>query len=164
MKIIDDKILNELSQKAKESSRKRMNLNYHDGNPDLIQRMLNAMEPSTYVRPHKHENPDKREIFIALKGSFAIILFDDKGQITDYVFLDRNKGIYAIEIPPKKWHMIISLEENAVYYEIKDGPYDVLNDKHFAEWAPEEGSDKSLEYLERIKKLLKPEVTNDRIT
>ena len=151
MIIIDSQTLNELSQKAKESKRKRMNLNYHSGDSDLLQRMLNAMEPSTYVRPHKHENPDKSEIFIVLKGSFAIIVFDDYGKIVNHSYLDRDKGIYAIEIPPGKWHMIISLEEDSVYYEVKNGPYDVLNDKKFAEWAPEEGSDGAITYLEGIR-------------
>lgn len=156
MIVIDDKVLNELSAKAKASSRKRMNLNYHTEDSDLLQRLLNAMEPATYVRPHKHENPDKREIFIIIKGSFAIILFDDNGQIIDHSFLDRDKGIFAVEIPPKKWHMIISLEENAVYYELKDGPYDVLNDKQFAEWAPEEGSEGVRAYLDGVKSFLSP--------
>ena len=59
MIIIDSKTLEDLSQKAKESKRKRINLNFHIGDSDLLQRFLNAMEPSTYVRPHKHENPDK---------------------------------------------------------------------------------------------------------
>jgi len=154
MIVIDEKVLNELSARAKASSRQRMNLNYHCGDSDVLQRMLNAMEPPTYVRPHKHENPDKREVFVILKGRFAVIIFDDNGQIEACNFLDRDKGNYAIEIPPKKWHMIISLEENSVYYELKDGPYNVLNDKQFAEWAPEEGSENAIEYLERIKKII----------
>ena len=151
MIIIDSKTLEDLSQKAKESKRKRINLNFHIGDSDLLQRFLNAMEPSTYVRPHKHENPDKREVFIILQGSIAIVIFDDYGKIADISELSKEKGVHAVEIPAKKWHTLVSLEEKTVLYEIKDGPYNVTTDKQFADWAPDEDSDKAVEYLEKIK-------------
>jgi len=154
MKIIDDKTLENLSQKAKKSNRKRINFNYHSGESDLLQRLLNALEPSTYIRPHKHDNPDKREVFIILKGSIAAVIFDDNGKITTYIVMNRENGIYAVEIPPKTWHTLFSLEENSVMYEVKDGPYNANTDKQFADWAPEEGSDKADGYLEELKKIV----------
>jgi len=152
MIVIDTKILENLSLKAKETPRKRINLNYHSGDSDLLQRFLNAMEPSTYVRPHKHDNPDKREIFIVLRGTIAIVIFDDNGKITDYAMMNRKNGAYGVEIPSKTWHTLVSLEENSVLYEVKDGPYDVNTDKQFADWAPEENSDKAQKYLDEVKK------------
>ena len=41
------------------SPRLRLNHNFHDDLADPINRMLNALEPGTYLQPHKHENPDK---------------------------------------------------------------------------------------------------------
>jgi len=151
MIVIEAETLEKLSVKAKESKRKRINLNYHSGESDLLQRLLNAMEPSTYVRPHKHENPDKREVFIILQGSIAAVIFDDDGKITDYSIMKREKGVFCVEVPPKTWHTLISLEENSVMYEFKDGPYDVITDKQFADWAPDENSCKAMEYLDKIK-------------
>ena len=67
MEIIDRKILEVLTEEAQNSERKRKNKNYHEGESDPVQRMLNAFEPDTYVRPHTHLNPDKREVFIIYK-------------------------------------------------------------------------------------------------
>jgi cupin fold WbuC family metalloprotein len=98
------------------------------------------MEPDTYVQPHKHENPDKREAFIVLRGSFLIVQFDESGNITDHVVMGGKQGIYGLEIPPRTYHTLISLEEGSVLYELKDGPYIQQTDKIFASWAPQEGS------------------------
>lgn len=64
IKIADLKFLQKLSKEANVSPRKRKNYNFHETPEDSIQRMLNALHPDTYIRPHKHENPDKREVFV----------------------------------------------------------------------------------------------------
>ena len=155
MKIIDHTILEELSTKAKRSERKRMNFDLHYGPHDVLQRLLNAMEPGTYVRPHKHDTPDKREVFIMLRGRMAVVIFDGNGRIENHAVLDNTEGKYLVEIPPKKWHTLICLQQNTVMYEIKDGPYDVATDKQFANWAPQENTAEAQEYLAEIIKLLK---------
>ena len=152
VKIISDKLLNELSQKASSLPRKRLNLNFHEDLADPINRMLNAFEPGTYVQPHKHENPDKREVFIVLRGSLVLVIFDDSGNPIDFVLLDPQKGTYAIEVEPGIWHSVISLESGTVVYEIKDGPYIQPIDKNFAPWAPKEGDEKCAEYLADLTK------------
>lgn len=139
---IDDKLLNLTTEKAQSRERRRMNHNFHETLDANVQRMLNALEPDTYVQPHKHENPDKFESFIILKGRLVVIEFEETGEVKDFIVLDSQKGNYGVEIAPKKWHSIIALEPATVIYEVKDGPYSVLNDKDFATWAPKEGSDK----------------------
>ncbi|MCW3788570.1 WbuC family cupin fold metalloprotein [Plebeiibacterium sediminum] len=139
MEIIDFKILESLTKDAQKSERRRKNMNYHDGESDPVQRMLNAFEPGTYVRPHTHLNPDKREVFIILKGKLLVIFFNEEGAIINHVILDSESEIYAVEIKPGEWHTATGLEPGTVVYEIKDGPYNVLDDKNFAAWAPEEG-------------------------
>jgi len=150
MKIVSSKLLSELSQKAALLPRKRLNLNFHEELTDPINRMLNAFEPGTYIQPHKHENPDKREVFIILKGALVVVIYDESGNPIDFVLLDPQKGTYAIEIPPRVWHSVISLESGTVVYEIKDGPYLPISDKNFASWAPKEGDPNCDEYLARL--------------
>jgi len=140
MKKITEKLIEEVSQQAKDFPRRRCNYNFHDDFDDLLQRLLNALEPDTYICPHKHENPDKREIFIILTGRVLVVEFDEKGIILDHVILDSDGGVKGVEIPPKTYHTFIGLKEGAVSYEFKDGPYHEGADKGFADWAPEEGS------------------------
>lgn len=154
MKKIDQKTLNSICSEAKQSSRKRKNYNYHDELSDPLQRLLNALEPGTYIQPHKHEDPDKREVFIILTGKVLVITFNDDGSILDHVVLDQKTGNFGVEIPEKTWHSIISLEKNSVVFEVKDGPYAPIADKCFAQWAPEESEAGCLEYNENILKQL----------
>lgn len=150
---IDKTIVNSTSQKAKESKRRRMNYNFHPTLDDLLQRMLNAIEPGTYIQPHKHENPDKTEVFMVLQGKILVLEFDDVGNIIDKELLDASQGRWATEIPPRTWHTIISLEEGSVAYEIKNGPYSPIDDKNFASWAPKEGDDGVAFYLQNLIRL-----------
>lgn len=149
-KIITPKLLDEVASKALNSARLRMNHNFHDDLADPINRMLNAFEPGTYVQPHKHENPDKREVFIILRGSLVVVFFDNDGTPNDFVLLDPIKGNFAVEIPPKTWHSVVALESGSVVYEVKDGSYSPLDDKDFASWAPKEGDEDCSAYLESL--------------
>lgn len=139
----------EVIKEAQNSERKRKNFNYHQSFEDPINRMLNAIEPGSYIQPHKHENPDKREVFFILKGKCVVVFFNDSGEINDHVILDNNEN-YGVEIPPSVWHTIIALESGSVVYEIKDGPYFPMDDKNFASWAPNEGDEHCTEYLNDI--------------
>lgn len=149
LKITND-FISETSLKAESSERKRMNRNFHKEADDLLQRMLNAMEPGTYIRPHKHEKPDKREVFIILRGKVAFIEFDPNGKVLDHFVMDAKNGNHGIEIAPRCYHSLISLESGSVLYEIKDGPYNPETDKQFAPWAPEEGSEEAVPWLEKL--------------
>jgi cupin fold WbuC family metalloprotein len=151
--INNSKILNLIAE-ARQSERKRKNFNYHQSFEDPINRMLNAIEPGSYVQPHKHEKPDKREVFLLLKGKLAVVFFDNSGNITGHIILD-NKENYGVEIAPAEWHTIIALESGTIVYEIKDGPYSVADDKNFAPWAPKEGDKDCLQFLNQIIQHLK---------
>ena len=151
---INKQLLNEVSSKAASSARRRMNYNFHAEYSDTLQRMLNAMEPLSYIQPHKHENPDKREAFVALRGRFVVVEFDENGNITDHILLDPLAGNFGAEIPERTYHTIIALDPETVAYEVKDGPYTPIDDKNFANWAPLEGSPDSKEYLVNLLNLL----------
>ena len=136
MIIIDKQLLDETTARAKASLRKRMNYNFHQELDDPINRLLNALEPDTYLHPHRHCNPDKNEIFLLLRGKAVIFLFDDEGQITDTIPMDPLKGCYGGEIPPGIWHGLMVLESGTVVYEIKEGPFAPLTPENFAPWSP----------------------------
>ncbi|HEY4786649.1 MAG TPA: WbuC family cupin fold metalloprotein [Bacteroidales bacterium] len=152
MKIISNKLIADVSTQAKLSPRKRQNYNFHETLNAIVQRMLNAIEPDTYVHPHKHETPDKVESFIILKGKVLVIEFDDEGNITSSTVLCADNGILGAEIAPRTWHSIVSLESGTVVYEVKEGPYSPINDKNFAPWAPKEGSSGCREYINQLLK------------
>ena len=143
----NNKLINETLEKARNSPRKR-EVYCFSSPQDKIQRMINVGLKETYVRPHKHENPDKLEIFSILKGKVAILIFDDIGKITDSIILDEDKDNKAVEIPAKTWHSFIVLSDEAALYEIIEGPYDPKSHKKFAEFAPEEGTDEAAKYLQ----------------
>ncbi|WP_297090725.1 WbuC family cupin fold metalloprotein [uncultured Draconibacterium sp.] len=149
IKKINKAILEQISKEAGESGRLRKNYNYHPDFNDPINRMLNAVEPGSYVQPHKHENPDKREVFLLLEGKLLVVFFTNEGVISDHLILDKKQH-FGVEIPPATWHTIISLESGTVVYEIKDGPYLPADDKNFAAWAPKEGETGCTVYIAGI--------------
>ena len=142
MKIISEKLLNETTQKAKNSPRRRMNYNFHENESDTLNRLLNAMEPDTYLPPHRHKNPDKEEVFLVLRGSVAFFTFDNNGNVTSSTVVSPDKGVYGLDVEKGIWHSLIVLEKNTVVYEIKQGPYAPLQPENFAVWAPAPGSSK----------------------
>ena len=150
MKLLNNQLIEKVATQAKNSARKRMNLNFHETLEANVQRMLNALEPGTYIHPHKHEDPDKFEAFLILKGKALVIEFDDLGNIKENNILSPGSENWGTEIAPRQWHSIVSLEPGTVIYEIKDGPYSPINDKNFATWAPNEGSTECEAYLKSL--------------
>jgi cupin fold WbuC family metalloprotein len=148
--IISAHLLNSLSSQAKALPRLRKNYNFHALYSDPINRMLNAFELQTYCQPHKHEEPDKREVFIVLKGKLGVVIFDDEGNVIQGIQLSPFPGDCGVEIPARVWHMAIALEPGTVAYEIKDGPYEQPLDKNFASWSPREGDSSCENYLAEV--------------
>lgn len=148
---IHTRLISDVVQKARSSRRKRCNHNFHASLAEPFHRFLNALEPGTYVRPHRHSEPEKIEVFLVLRGRILVAEFDDEGQVIDHVILDPAVGSYGAEIPPHTWHTLIALESGSVAYEITQGPY-TTEDKTFAEWAPPEGDAGAEEFRRKILK------------
>ena len=121
MKIIDDSLLNEVSAKAKESPRLRMNYNFHQSLDDLCHRFLNAVEPGTEVPIHKH--PTKDESFVLLRGKVKVSTYNDDGSVKESCVLCVEEGRYGVDIPKGVWHSLESLESGSVIFECKEGPF-----------------------------------------
>jgi cupin fold WbuC family metalloprotein len=136
MKQLDAESLQALCAQAADSPRQRAHLLWHADHGDAVQRLVMAMQPGTYVRPHRHANPDKWETLLALRGRVALITFDDAGRVTERIELAPQTGLRAVELPAATWHTLVALERDSVLFEVKPGPY---APQEFAEWAPAEG-------------------------
>ncbi|KPJ93139.1 MAG: hypothetical protein AMJ53_07995 [Gammaproteobacteria bacterium SG8_11] len=146
--IIDSKLLAALSESAQSASRLRKNHNIHLQLDDPVQRLYNAMEPCTYVRPHRHQGSDRWEFFQIITGSAVVLAFDSQGKVLEKILLSDKGPNVAVEIPGNIWHTIASLQSGTVLFEIKKGPYRPLSDKDFATWAPAEGDRLAEEFVQ----------------
>lgn len=137
MKIVDAQRLAQMSETARDVPRGRTHLNLHDTTDDPIQRVVIALEPGTYVRPHRHGD-GVWELFVALDGACAVLIFDDQGVVTQRVDLAAD-GARLAQVPVGTWHSVVALEPGTIAFECKPGPYCQTTDKNFAAWAPQEG-------------------------
>lgn len=124
--------LSGLSNEAQHASRKRMNHNLHSELSDPIQRLAIAMEPETYIRPHRHGQ--SWELLTPLRGRFVVLNFDDTGVVIDRSVL--GEGISVIETSVACWHAVLSLDTGGVIFEVKHGPYVPFREEDFAPWSP----------------------------
>ncbi len=117
MKIVDKKAIQSLCLEARKSPRLRQNLNLHNSYEDVSQRLLNAMEPGSYIRPHRHLGDSKEECFIGIQGRVALIIFDDKGSITSRIPLGPAEDTVCVDVPIGVWHTVVALEPRSVFFE-----------------------------------------------
>ena len=121
MKLIDKQLLDDVSRQAQKSDRLRMNYNFHQSLDDKCHRFLNAVEPGTKVKIHRH--PTKDETFILLRGKVRVLTYNDAGEILDDIILDPQEGRYGVDIPKNVWHNVECMESGSVFFECKEGPF-----------------------------------------
>ena len=125
MRLIDDKVLDELSESAKQNPRLRMNLNLHNSLDDKAQQLLNALEPGTQLPIHRHLHSD--ETYILMRGALKVLIYSDLKVLIEEFELSNSAGRYGVKIPIGTWHSIEVLVTGTVIFEIKEGPYTPLN-------------------------------------
>ena len=142
---------------AKRNFRRREIHCFHEGDDDPLHRMLNAIEPGSYVQPHRHLFPPKAESLIILSGSLGVVPFHDDGvpDKANLVLLFQERGVVGVDIRAGVWHTFVSLETDTVVYEAKPGPYQPASDKDFASWAPAADTDEAGSYLAQLERLLR---------
>jgi cupin fold WbuC family metalloprotein len=153
---INAELLDEVSAKARLSPRLRMNYNIHPELSDPVQRLLNALEPWTYIRPHKHAG--KEESFVLLRGTVLGVSFNNDGSIRDHFILNAASGNLGLEFEEDTYHMLTSLESGSIVYEIKEGPYIAHSEDTSAPWSPKEGTSEGKEFLDKVFKELGVEI------
>jgi len=145
---ITSQLIDNVIEKARISPRLRMNHNFHPELNDPVQRLLNALEPWTYIRPHKHTS--KEESFVLLRGKVLAVVFNDDGSIRDHAVLSQETGILGVEFEENCYHMLTSIETGSVVYEIKEGPFIPHTEGSSAEWSPKEGIPEAKVFLEKV--------------
>ena len=132
-------LLEALSAEARASPRLRKNRNFHEM-AEPVHRLLNALEPGTYVRPHRHLDPNKAEAAVVLAGSIGVLLFDDAGTVVERRLLTPGGADVGIQMPAGAWHAFVALESGTAFFEAKAGPYAPPSPEETAAWSPAEGT------------------------
>ena len=124
---ITQAILDKLTEQAKASPRLRMNLDLRNSAEDLSQRMLNAIEPDSPLPIHRHQKSS--ETVVCLRGRLVEEFYDElERTCTESIELSPNGDTVAVNIPAGQWHTVRALESGTVIMEVKDGPYEPIQD------------------------------------
>ena len=125
--VIDDLLLQSLSEQALKSPRLRQNYDLRNSAEDRSQRMLNALEPGTIMPIHRHRNSS--ETMIVINGRLKEYFYDDHGNVTGEWICAPNTDCIGLNIPAGQWHSLECLESGTVLFEAKDGPWEPLKDE-----------------------------------
>lgn len=143
---------NEISayfNKAKKSERKRFPKILHKRG-EYNNRVINFVLKDSYMQPHLHPGVEKIEKMYLLKGSFALILFDENGGIRKTIILKKGQREF-VSVPSFTWHTYIMLSNEVVIYETMEGVYEPSTWKKMAPWAPEEKDQTASKYHASLK-------------
>jgi cupin fold WbuC family metalloprotein len=153
-----DTYLNAITLAAHDSPRRRQSRTIHVTTDDPCQRLFNAIEIDSYVRPHRHENDPKVETLFAIRGKFLLVTFSEQGEIEEVIPFHSEKyqsisdsGV-GVEIQVGVWHTIIATEPHSILLEVKAGPFNLELSKEPAPWAPAEETEAGQAYLAQLKK------------
>lgn len=146
--LIDAALLDAASRLAAGSPRLRRNHNFHAGDADACNRLLNAIEPDSYVRPHRHLDPAKDETVLVLRGRVGVLEFEAAGRVSGSALLQPAGAVMGVNVPHGTFHSLLALEPGTVFFESKAGPYAPLLPEERADWAPAEGGADAPRYLE----------------
>ena len=145
MEQIDEKLISELFEQAKENPRLRQNLDLRTSSSDTSQRMLNALLPGTVVPIHRHE--ETTETVICLCGKLDEVIYEevvtygnassggfsqgmdaqDVVRKVEYrevrrIHLCPAQSQYGCQVPKGAWHTVEVIEPSVIF-EAKDGKY-----------------------------------------
>ena len=125
--VINQALLDNLTEQAKASPRLRMNLDLRNSAEDQSQRMLNAIEPGSPLPIHRHRHTS--ETVVCLRGRLVWEFYDELERIcTETIELSPNGPVVALNIPAGQWHTVRALESGSVILEMKEGAYEPLQD------------------------------------
>ena len=140
----------DLTVTAQGVDRLRTNLNIHESEGAAVQRLFLAFEPGTYIRPHRHPQAHKWELFIVLEGELDLLIFNDAGEIEERITLS-SKATRVAEIPHNVWHSYVSKVSGTLALEIKEGAYLPSPEGDFLSMAPAENTTEAAAYLQWMK-------------
>ncbi len=159
MKVFSFDDLDRLIKGAEKSERLRTHFNVHESYQDATQKIFIALKSDSYIRPHRHTLDPKEECLIAIRGLMSLVLFSDWGEVRSITlfgsekYTEKMSVASGVQVSANDWHTVISLSEDSILFEVKDGPYDVNFSKEFSNWSPAEDCNSSINYLKKIKEL-----------
>lgn len=151
---LDHLEIERLVQKARSCERRRAFQNMHSSFEDPCQCLLNAIEPSSYIPPHRHQAANNSEFLFAVQGCLVVLIFDDVGVITESAILSHGalpRAKFAVEITPDKWHSVVAVTTGSVLLEVKSGPFNPKAAKEIAPWCPAEGDVEAEKYSQFLR-------------
>ena len=154
-RLIDASLMDATTAAAQSSPRRRRNFNLHSNECDVSNRLLNAVEPGSYIPPHRHLDPTKDESFVVLRGRLGLLCFDADGKVTLKATMAAGTDVVGADIPMGIFHSLVSLEPGSLFFETKAGPYCAIADKERAPWAPHEGDPGAVAYLTWMESLFR---------
>ena len=148
--IPNKQVIEEGLAQSRKNSRRRIILPIHRTQDAPVQRMLNFVQPGTYIRPHLHPRKHAVETIIVYRGAIRFLLFDDNGNgnIEQKIKLEANSHRFMADIEPRIWHSFVVLQKDTILVETKMGPYDAERDKTFASWAPSEQAPEAKKWVD----------------
>ncbi|MDE6688771.1 MAG: WbuC family cupin fold metalloprotein, partial [Prevotella sp.] len=84
--ILNSELLDEVTRKAEESPRLRMNYNLHESLDAKAQRLINVLLPGTVLPIHRHRHT--AETYVLLRGKMFVVFYDDLGAQVERYLLD----------------------------------------------------------------------------
>lgn len=122
--ILDDNLLDKVTEEAEASPRLRMNFNLHERLDAKAQRLINVLLPGTILPIHRHRHT--AETYVLLRGKMFVVFYNELGGQIERFLLDPTIGNYGVQIPKGQWHTVEVIEPSAIL-EVKDGPYTPLS-------------------------------------
>src|SRR3712207_349027 len=83
---------------ARESPRRRVIQPFHKTEDEPLHRMLNAIQPGSYARPHRHLDPPKAEAWVMLRGAGAFFTFEDDGRVRDCLRVSAGGDLFGVDL------------------------------------------------------------------
>ena len=141
--ILDNKLFDEILEKAQSSPRRRMNYDLRtqarisglaggdvaDGWADMSQRMLNVLMADTVIPIHRHT--ETSETVIVCRGKVREEFYDAEGNKTEEFVMEAGGECPGVQVPMGQYHTLVCLEDGSVIFEAKDRAYDPVGTEEF---------------------------------
>eukprot|EP01105_Mastigella_eilhardi_P006956 TRINITY_DN18448_c0_g1_i1.p2 TRINITY_DN18448_c0_g1~~TRINITY_DN18448_c0_g1_i1.p2 ORF type:complete len:161 (-),score=46.32 TRINITY_DN18448_c0_g1_i1:111-593(-) len=155
VRFFDAAFLDAVTAAARSNARQRQHLNLHAAHDEPVQRLFNAVEPGSYICPHRHALLPANENLFIVRGRLGVLIFDDAGAVSHARLLVAGGEACGAELAAGVWHTVVSMAPGTVMLEVKQGPFVPTRPEEFAPWAPEPGSEAAAQWLAQMETRLR---------
>src|SRR6478609_2435397 len=114
--LLSNALITTVIEHSRTNPRRRMLLPFHKSADDGLHRMINAVQPDSYIRPHRHADPPKAEAWVMLRGAAAFFTFEDDGSVRDCARLAAGSDVFGADLVAGVYHTVIALDPDTVFY------------------------------------------------